>query len=97
MNEGNWYYSYIQIIMMQHSHYPQDDIALMEANLLQLQREITERSQESEEELSSSHLRKKSSRQEGELERDCTTRNTLTIIQSKYEEYLRESKLPENH
>lgn len=44
---GNWYCSYIQIIMMHRSHYPQDDIALMEANLLQLQREITERSQES--------------------------------------------------
>lgn len=46
--DGNWYCSYIQIIMMQHNHYPQDDLALMEANLLQLQREITERSQESQ-------------------------------------------------
>jgi hypothetical protein len=64
----------------------QEDIELMEANLLALQREITERSEEEDSPLSSSHLRASPRTQH--------PRTLPSLIRLRYEEYLQARRLP---
>lgn len=70
----------------------------MEANLYALQREITERSDE-DEPLSSSHLRHSPSPspQQSPSQRPLTTIKLAERIRQRYESYLKQRQLPENH
>jgi hypothetical protein len=82
--------------MLKRSFLPnaKDEIELMEANLLALQREITERSDE-DEPLSSSHLRiSPSHHRSPSMHQPTTHRNLPALIRDHYEEYLHTRQLP---